>query len=59
MRQAGFLHGRMQKVIVDGVFSREESVDSGVPQGTVFGPLLFLIFINDIASGKLFLPIVG
>ena len=32
------LAGRYQKVMVDGVFSKEESVDSGVPQGTVLGP---------------------
>ena len=48
---ASFLKDRKQFVAVKGSISAESSVISGVPQGTVLGPLLFLIFIADISDG--------
>ena len=45
-----FLTNRSQKVVLNGVLSQVSKIISGVPQGTVLGPVLFILFINDMGT---------
>jgi len=43
-----FLRNRSQQVVLNGSTSKTLTVSSGVPQGSVMGPVLFLLYVNDI-----------
>ena len=45
---SSYLTLRQQMVKVNGCFSSKQTIGSGIPQGSVLGPLLFLLFINDM-----------
>ena len=45
-----YLGGKVQAVEISGVFSEFRSVTCGVPQGSILGPLLFLMYVNDMKA---------
>ena len=45
-----YLHNRSQYVVYNGLQSAKFGIKCGIPQGSVLGPILFLIYINDITN---------
>lgn len=54
---ASYLGGRILKLKVNGSISLANNISTGVPQGSIWGPVFFAVFVNDISSLRNQLPI--
>lgn len=50
MVSKSYVHGRLQRVVINGLSSSWRDVKSGVPQESLLEPILFLIYVNDMAN---------